>query len=161
MSCYPGVLAIIRHRLAHPLYRLGLRMLARMISETSHSQTGIDIHPGATIGEAFFIDHGTGVVIGETAIVGRGVRLYQGVTLGARRFETGGDGLLAKDYPRHPILEDDVVVYAGASILGRITVGRGSVIAGSVWLTHSVPPHSQVSQARARNEDAFEGGGGI
>lgn len=159
MCCYPGVAAIIRHRLAHELYRLHAPMLARIISEIAHSLTGIDIHPGAEIGERFFIDHGTGVVIGETAVIGRGVRLYQGVTLGARRFELGENGALAKNYPRHPILEDDVVVYAGASILGRITIGRGSVIAGSVWLTQSVPANSQVTQAKSRSEAFHEGGG--
>jgi serine O-acetyltransferase len=135
-------------------------MLARIVSEVAHSLTGIDIHPGALIEESFFIDHGTGVVIGETAVIGRRVRIYQGVTLGARRFEIDDSGALAKNYPRHPILEDDVVVYAGASILGRITVGRGSTIAGSVWLTHDVPPGSTITQAKARSE-AFDDGGGI
>ena len=160
MSCYPGVMAIIRHRFAHELYRLGAPMLARIISEISHSSTGIDIHPGAQIGEGIFIDHGTGVVIGETAIIGKRVRLYQAVTLGAKRFEVDEHGALAKTYPRHPIVEDDVVIYAGATILGRITVGRGSTIAGNVWLTHSVPPGSTISQARPRGE-TFDDGGGI
>jgi serine O-acetyltransferase len=159
MGCYPGVTAIIRHRLAHSLYRLGARMLARIISEISHSATGIDIHPGAEIGESFFIDHGTGVVVGGTAVIGRRVRLYQAVTLGARRFEVDEQGALKKNYPRHPIIEDDVVIYAGATILGRITVGRGSVIAGNVWLTHSVPPGSAITQATPR-QDAFEDGRG-
>jgi serine O-acetyltransferase len=159
MCCYPGVAAIIRHRLAHGLHRLGARMLARIISEIAHSLTGIDIHPGAAIGERFFIDHGTGVVIGETAVIGRGVRLYQGVTLGARRFELDENGALAKNYQRHPILEDDVVVYAGASVLGRIVVGRGSIIAGSVWLTYSVPPDSQITQAKAARDVIHEAGG--
>lgn len=154
MCCYPGVAAIIRHRLAHELYRLGAPMLARIVSEVAHSLTGIDIHPGAEIGESFFIDHGAGVVIGETAVIGRRVRLYQGVTLGARRFETDEAGVLAKRYPRHPILEDDVVVYAGASVLGRVTVGRGSIIAGSVWLTQSTPPGSRITQAKARTAAA-------
>jgi serine O-acetyltransferase len=149
MCCYPGVAAVIRHRLAHRLYTLGAPMLARIVSEAAHSLTGIDIHPGAEIGESFFIDHGTGVVIGETAIIGKRVRLYQGVTLGARRFEKTDGGSLAKNYPRHPVLEDDVIVYAGAAILGRILVGRGSTIAGSVWLTQSVPPRSVVTQAHA------------
>jgi serine O-acetyltransferase len=161
MSSYPGVTAVIRHRLAHGLYRLGAPMSARVISEVAHSLTGIDIHPGAQIGESFFIDHGTGVVIGETAVIGKRCRLYQGVTLGARRFEVAADGSLAKDYPRHPILEDDVVVYAGASILGRITVGRGSTIAGNVWLTDSVPAQSRVSQVKARSEQDFDYGAGI
>ena len=160
MCCYPGVSSIIRHRLAHELYRLGLPMLARIVAEEAHSATGIDIHPGAQIGESFFVDHGTGVVIGETAIIGARVRLYQGVTLGARRFETDADGGLLKNYPRHPIIEDDVVIYAGATVLGRITVGAGSTIAGSVWLTHSVPPGSSITQAKPRT-DGFDGGAGI
>jgi serine O-acetyltransferase len=160
MCCYPGVAAIIRHRLAHGLYRLGAPMLARIISEVAHTMTGIDIHPGAQIGESFFIDHGTGVVIGETAILGARVRLYQGVTLGARRFEVDQRGALLKNYPRHPIIEDDVVIYAGATVLGRITVGRASTIAGSVWLTQGVPPASVITQAKAR-KDAVDDGGGI
>ncbi len=158
MCCYPGVTAIIRHRLAHSLHRLGALMLARIISEVAHAATGIDIHPGAQIGESFFIDHGTGVVIGGTAVIGKRVRLYQAVTLGARRFEVDQSGTLKKDYPRHPIIEDDVVIYAGATILGRITVGSGSVIAGNVWLTHSVPPGSAITQAVHRS-GAFDDGG--
>ena len=158
ISCYPGVMAIIHHRLAHALYQLGAPMLARTVSEAAHASTGIDIHPGAQIGEGFFIDHGTGVVIGETTIIGRRVRIYQAVTLGAKRFETGAEGRLLKDYPRHPIIEDDVVIYAGATILGRITVGAGSVIAGNVWLTHGVPPRSSISQAKER-DDVADGGG--
>ena len=158
--CYPGVAAVIRHRLAHELYLLGAPMLARIIAEIAHSQTSIDIHPGAEIGESFFIDHGTGVVIGETAIIGRNVRLYQAVTLGAKRFDTDETGALVKGKPRHPILEDDVVIYAGATVLGRITIGRGSSIGGNVWLTHSVPPGSNVTQAKARTE-TFDDGGGI
>lgn len=160
MSCYPGVAAIIRHRLSHALFRLDMPILARTISELTHSTTGIDIHPGAEIGEGLFIDHGTGVVIGETAIIGRRVRLYQAVTLGARRFKVDEQGALLKKYGRHPIIEDDVVIYAGATILGRITIGRGSVISGNVWLTNSVPPGSTITQAKARS-DAFEDGGGI
>jgi serine O-acetyltransferase len=157
---FPGFAAIIRHRLAHQLYRLGVTMIARIIAEHAHSETGIDIHPGAEIGEGFFIDHGTGVVIGETAIIGRNVRLYQAVTLGAKRFEADGDRALRKNYPRHPIVEDDVVIYAGATILGRVTVGRGSSIGGNVWLTQSVPPNSNVTQAKPRNE-SFDDGAGI
>ncbi|WP_029891036.1 serine O-acetyltransferase EpsC [Polycyclovorans algicola] len=148
LLCYPGILALIHHRLAHALYKLELPLLARIVAEIAHSATGIDIHPGATIGEHFFIDHGTGVVIGETAIIGQRVRLYQAVTLGAKRFEVGEDGQLTKGNARHPIVEDDVVIYAGATILGRITIGKGSSIGGNVWLTHSVPPGSQISQAR-------------
>jgi serine O-acetyltransferase len=158
--CYPGVAAVIRHRLAHQLYMSGAPMLARIISEIAHSETGVDIHPGAEIGEGFFIDHGTGVVIGETAIIGRRVRLYQAVTLGAKHFETDETGALIKGQPRHPIVEDDVVIYAGATVLGRITVGQGSSIGGNVWLTHSVPPKSNVIQAKVRTE-SFNDGGGI
>jgi serine O-acetyltransferase len=158
--CYPGITAIIRHRLAHELYLLGVPMLARIISEVAHSETGIDIHPGAEIGGSFFIDHGTGVVIGETSIIGRHVRLYQAVTLGAKRFEVDEHGALLKNYARHPIVEDDVVIYAGATILGRITIGRGSAIGGNVWLTQSVPPGSNITQAKLRSE-AFDDGGGI
>jgi len=161
MCCYPGVAAIIRHRLAHGLYRLGARMLARIISEVAHSTTGIDIHPGAQIGESFFIDHGTGVVIGETAVIGRRVRLYQGVTLGARRFEAGDDGALLKNYRRHPTIGDNVVIYAGATVLGPINVGTGSTIAGSVWLTSSVPAGSIITQAKALRSEDFDHGGGI
>lgn len=149
LLCYPGILALIHHRIAHELYRLELPLLARIIAELAHSETGIDIHPGATIGHHFFIDHGTGVVIGETAIIGDNVRLYQAVTLGAKRFELGEDGALAKGQPRHPIVEDGVVIYAGATLLGRITIGAGSTIGGNVWLTRSVPPGSQVTQARS------------
>ena len=120
-----------------------------MIAELAHSLTGIDIHPGAQIGERFFIDHGTGVVIGETAVIGRNVRLYQAVTLGAKRFPAAEDGSLVKGDARHPIVEDDVVIYAGATGLGRVTIGSGSTIGGNVWLTRSVPPGSNVSQAQA------------
>ena len=152
LLCYPGIQAVIAHRLAHQLYRLGVPLLARVISELSHAETGIDIHPGAQIGAGFFIDHGTGVVIGETAIIGRRVRIYQAVTLGAKRFEVDADGSLQKDYPRHPIVEDDVVIYAGATILGRIIIGQGSVIGGNVWLTRSVPAHSQITQANSQHD---------
>jgi serine O-acetyltransferase len=147
LVCYPGIQAIIHHRIAHELHQLGLPLVARIVSEIAHSETGIDIHPGATIGERFFIDHGTGVVIGETAVIGRHVRLYQAVTLGAKRFPTDEHGQLIKGSPRHPILEDDVVIYAGATVLGRITIGQGSVIGGNVWLTHSVPANSHITQA--------------
>ena len=156
--CYPGVAAIIRHRIAHRLYLLGAPLLARIIAELAHAQTGIDIHPGAEIGESFFIDHGTGVVIGETARLGRRVRLYQAVTLGAKRFEVDASGAIVKGGDRHPILEDDVVVYAGATILGRITIGRGSSIGGGVWLTKSVPPGSIITQAKS---ESFDEGAGI
>ncbi|MEQ1531341.1 MAG: serine O-acetyltransferase EpsC, partial [Methylococcales bacterium] len=140
LICYPGITAIIHHRLAHVLYQLGVPMVARLISELAHSATGIDIHPGAQIGHGFFIDHGTGVVIGETTIIGNHVRLYQAVTLGAKRFLKAEDGSLLKGNARHPIVEDDVIIYAGATILGRITICKGSTIGGNIWLTHSVPP---------------------
>jgi len=153
LLCYPGILAMIHHRLAHCLYGLGLPLLARIIAEQAHAETGIDIHPGATIGAGFFIDHGTGVVIGETALIGQRVRLYQAVTLGAKRFPANADGTLQKGLPRHPIVEDDVVIYAGATLLGRITVGKGAVIGGNVWLTHDVPPGARVAQAASREDD--------
>jgi len=160
LVCYPGITAITHHRLAHILYQLGVPLVARVISELAHSATGIDIHPGAKIGESFFIDHGTGVVIGETAVIGRHVRVYQAVTLGAKRFQKDDDGILVKGNARHPIVEDDVVIYAGATILGRITIGRGSTIGGNVWLTYSVPPGSNITQAHVRSE-LFHDGGGI
>ncbi|MFC5431906.1 serine O-acetyltransferase EpsC [Paraburkholderia denitrificans] len=150
LLCYPGVWAMTHHRLAHALHRLGVPLLARFINEIAHSATGIDIHPGAQIGSSFFIDHGTGVVIGETAIIGERVRIYQTVTLGAKSFAADLDGTLVKGNARHPIVEDDVVIYAGATILGRVTIGRGSVIGGNVWLTHSVPPGSSVRQSKVR-----------
>ena len=151
LLCYPGVLALIHHRLAHPLYTLGLPLLARIIAELAHSQTGIDIHPGAQIGDSFFIDHGTGVVIGETAVIGKGVRIYQAVTLGAKRFATDEEGHLEKGGLRHPVVEDDVVIYAGATILGRVTLGKGAVIGGNVWITSSVPPGASITQANLRH----------
>ena len=149
LVCYPGITAIIHHRLAHVLYELGAPLVARIISEIAHSATGIDIHPGAQIDASFFIDHGTGVVIGETAIIGKRVRVYQAVTLGAQRFEKDSNGILVKGHARHPIVEDDVVIYAGATILGRITIGQGTTVGGNVWLTHSVPPNSNIIQAHA------------
>jgi len=149
LVCYPGITAITHYRLAHVLYTLGAPLTARMVSELAHSTTGIDIHPGAQIGDSFFIDHGTGVVIGETAVIGRRVRLYQAVTLGAKRFATDDNGALVKGEARHPHVEDDVVIYAGATVLGRVVIGRGSVIGGNVWLTRSVPAGSHVAQAQA------------
>ena len=151
LLCYPGMTAVIYYRVAHALYELGARLPARLISDIAHSTTGIDIHPAATIGGYFFIDHGTGVVIGETTIIGERVRLYQAVTLGAKRFQEGDNGMLLKGNARHPIVADDVVIYAGATILGRITIGKGSIIGGNVWLTYSVPPGSNVLQAQMRN----------
>ena len=152
LLCYPGVLAMIHHRLAHELYQLDLRLLARIVAELAHGATGIDIHPGAQIGKGFFIDHGTGVVIGETTIIGDHVRVYQAVTLGAKRFPSNAEGHLEKGLARHPIVEDEVVIYAGATILGRVTLGRGAVIGGNVWLTHDVAPGANVTQAISRNE---------
>lgn len=158
--CYPGMLAITSYRLAHELHRLGVPLIPRIITEHAHSQTGIDIHPGAKIGDRFFIDHGTGVVIGESAEIGDRVRIYQGVTLGAKSFPMDDQGKPVKGVPRHPIVEDDVVIYAGATILGRIRIGRGSVIGGNVWVTNDVGPGSRVTQARSRKE-YFTSGGGI
>ena len=158
--CYPGLLAITNYRLAHELWKLKVPLIPRMMTEHAHSITGIDIHPGATIGESFFIDHGTGVVIGETTIIGDRVKLYQGVTLGAKRIPTDESGKPVKGVPRHPIVEDDVVIYGGATILGRIRIGRRAVVGGNVWLTHDVAPGGRVTQAQARYED-YEGGGGI
>lgn len=142
---YPGLLAIIVHRLAHPLYVEGIPLIPRIMSEYAHSITGIDIHPGAQIGPGFFIDHGTGVVIGETCTIGRHVKLYQGVTLGALSFPKDANGRLVKGIKRHPDVGDNVVIYAGATILGGETViGVNSEVGGNVWLTHSVPPNSKV-----------------
>jgi serine O-acetyltransferase len=149
LICYPGAIASLHHRIAHPLYELGAPIVARIVSELANGRTGIDIHPGATIGGHFFIDHGTGVVIGETAIIGERVRLYQHVTLGART-PAGTTDLAPRDrYARHPIVEDDVVIYAGATILGRVSIGRGTTIGGNVWLLSDVPPDSIVTQPEA------------
>lgn len=158
--CYPSIRAMINHRTAHTLLDLGVPLIPRIISEMSHSDTGIDIHPGAEIGEYFCIDHGTGVVIGETCIIGDHVRIYQGVTLGAKRFELDKAGNPVKNLPRHPIIEDGVVIYSNANILGRITIGRNSVIGGSVWVTRSVPPNSRLQQQKAV-ESSFINGLGI
>ena len=152
LLCYPGILAVIHHRVAHRLYGLGVPLLARIVAEIAHGQTGIDIHPGASIGAGFFIDHGTGVVIGETAVIGRQVRLYQAVTLGAKSFPTDEQGNPVKGLPRHPVLEDEVVVYAGATVLGRVTLGRGATVGGNVWLTHDLAPGTHVTQAQSRHE---------
>jgi serine O-acetyltransferase len=147
--CYPGLLALSTHRLAHELFRLGVPLLPRMMSEGAHRVTGIDIHPGASIGPGFFIDHGTGVVIGETTVIGARCTLYQGVTLGALSFPRDAEGKLIRGTKRHPTLEDDVTVYAGATILGGDTViGRGSIVAGGVFVTRSVPPDHVVQGPR-------------
>ncbi len=159
LLCYPGIHAVIHYRLAHLLYQLGLPLLARLITEKAHSESGIDIHPGAKIDEGFFIDHGTGVVIGETAIIGKRVRIYQAVTLGAKSFITDEEGNLQKSYQRHPIVEDDVVIYAGATVLGRITIGARSSIGGNVWLTRSVPPDSNIRQANILQRKFIDGDG--
>jgi serine O-acetyltransferase len=151
--CYPGILAITNYRLAHALSSLGVPIIPRMITEVAHSTTGIDIHPGAVIGESFFIDHGTGIVIGETCIIGQHVRIYQGVTLGAKSFQLDGKGNPVRGIARHPIVEDDVTIYSGATILGRVTIGKGSVIGGNVWLVESVPPGSRITQTQSRAED--------
>lgn len=153
LLCYPGILAIIYHRVAHEFYKQDLSLLARLTAELAHSKTGIDIHPGAQIDQGFFIDHGTGVVIGETCIIGKNVRIYQAVTLGAKRFEVDENGHLQKEYARHPIVEDNVVIYAGATILGRITIGQGAIIGGNVWITKSVAPNSAVSQSSATKSE--------
>src|ERR1035438_8137369 len=148
---YPGFLALANQRLAHELLKLGVPLLPRMITEQAHGITGIDIHPGARIGERFFIDHGTGVVIGETSVIGHNVRIYQGVTLGAKSFPLDADGHPTKGVPRHPVVEDDVIIYSNATILGRITLGKGSAIGGKVWLTRSVPPGSVITQANEKD----------
>ena len=157
--CYPVVNAMTHYRIAHELHKLGIPVLPRIITELAHSKTGIDIHPGATIGDHFSIDHGTGVVIGETAIIGSHVTLYQGVTLGAKSFKYDADGNMI-NCPRHPILEDNVTVYSNSSILGRITIGHDSVGGGNIWLSHSIPPHSKILQSKAIDA-SFTGGLGI
>ena len=145
VMAYPGLYAVTIHRLAHVLYTLKVPIIPRVMSELAHSKTGIDIHPGATIGERFFIDHGTGVVIGETTIIGRNVRLYQGVTLGGLSFDKDSNGALVKGLKRHPNIEDNVVIYANATILGGdTTIGHDSEIGGNVWIKESVPPYSRV-----------------
>lgn len=152
ISCYPVIKALTNYRMAHELLRLGVPLIPRMLTEMAHSETGIDIHPGAQIGESFTIDHGTGVVIGETCIIGRHVKLYQGVTLGARSFPLDADGNPIKGIPRHPILEDDVIVYSNATILGRITIGRGAQIGGNIWVTTDIPAGCRVVQGKAKHE---------
>jgi serine O-acetyltransferase len=150
--CYPSIKALTNYRIAHELHRLGVDIIPRIIAEMAHSATGIDIHPGAQIGERFFIDHGTGTVIGETAIIGNNVRLYQGVTLGAKSFPTDEKKRLVKGLARHPIVEDDVIIYSGATILGRVTIGKGSVIGGNVWVTHDIQPGARVLQKKDQSE---------
>ena len=158
--CYPAIRAITNYRIAHRMVELNVPLIPRYIAEMAHSETGIDIHPGAEIGEFFAIDHGTGVVIGSTSIIGNHVKIYQGVTLGAKSFELDENGNPVKGIPRHPIVEDNVVIYAGATILGRVTIGKNSVIGGNVWLTRSLPPNSKVIQDRPR-ENSYSNGSGI
>ena len=150
--CYPSIQAMIHYRVAHELLLLSIPVLPRIITELAHSETGIDIHPGAQIGEYFSIDHGTGVVIGETAIIGNHVNLYKGVTLGAKNFVLDESGNPI-NVPRHPIIEDNVVIYSNATVLGRITIGHDSVIGGNVWLTNSVPPHSRIVHQKASSNE--------
>ena len=157
--CYPVMNTMTHYRIAHKLHELRIPVIPRIITELAHSKTGIDIHPGAQIGEYFAIDHGTGVVIGETCIIGNHVTLYQGVTLGAKSFKYDENGNML-NVPRHPIIEDNVTVYSNASILGRITIGHDSVIGGNIWVTHSVPPYSRIQQMKAV-ETNFDGGLGI
>lgn len=158
--CYPVVQAMIHHRTAHRLHKQGVPIIPRVIAEMAHSATGIDIHPAAQIGEYFSIDHGTGVVIGATSIIGRHVMLYQGVTLGAKNFNYDERGIPI-DEPRHPILEDHVTVYSNTSILGRVRIGHHTVVGGNVWLTHDVPAHSRVLQSQAIEQPYFHDGAGI
>ena len=157
--CYPVVNTMTHYRVAHKLHEMQVPVIPRIITEQAHSKTGIDIHPGAQIGEYFSIDHGTGVVIGETSIIGNHVTLYQGVTLGAKSFKYDEQGNML-NVPRHPIIEDNVTVYSNASILGRITIGHDSVIGGNIWLTHSVPPYSRILQSKAVDV-SFQDGLGI
>jgi serine O-acetyltransferase len=148
ICCYPAIRAISNYRIAHELLVLGVPLIPRIITEMAHSETGIDIHPGATIGHHFTIDHGTGVVIGETCIIGNNVKLYQGVTLGAKSFPLDEHGNPIKGIARHPILEDDVIVYSNATILGRITIGQGATIGGNIWVTEDVPAGERIVQRR-------------
>lgn len=158
--CYPGVRVMLHYRTAHELLELEVPVAPRLLTEMAHSATGIDIHPGAQIGEYFAIDHGTGVVIGATTVIGHHVMLYQGVTLGARNIRYDHDGRPV-DEPRHPILEDNVTVYANTTILGRVVIGHDTVVGGNVWLTHSVPPRSRILQTRAIEQPLFADGAGI
>lgn len=158
--CYPGIRVMLHYRTAHELLQLEVPVAPRLLTEMAHSATGIDIHPGAQIGEYFAIDHGTGVVIGATTVIGNHVMLYQGVTLGAKNIRYDHDGRPV-DEPRHPILEDNVTVYANTTILGRVVIGHDTVVGGNVWLTHSVPPRSRILQTRAIEQPLFADGAGI
>jgi len=150
ICCYPVIKAMTNYRVAHALVQLGVPLIPRIITEMAHSETGIDIHPEAQIGHHFTIDHGTGVVIGATCIIGNHVKLYQGVTLGAKSFPLDANGHPIKGIPRHPILEDNVIVYSNATILGRITIGKGTIIGGNLWVTESTKPGEQLVQAKKR-----------
>ena len=156
--CYPAVKAMLHHRFAHLLFEKNIPFLPRIISELSHSETGIDIHPGAKIDDYFAIDHGTGIVIGETCVIGKNVTIYQGVTLGAKNFKYDEEGL-PLNIERHPIIEDNVTIYSNASVLGRITIGHDSIIGGNVWITDNVPPYSRIVQGVARSESFSDGAG--
>lgn len=157
--CYPGLKAITNHRIAHELLKLEVPLIPRIISEMAHSETGIDIHPAAEIGEYFAIDHGTGIVIGETCVIGDHVKIYQGVTLGAKSFPLDDDGNPIKGIARHPIVKDHAIIYSGASILGRITIGAHAMIGGNVWITEDVEDHSKVLQRRAKEQSFYSGSG--
>ena len=150
ICCYPVIRAVTNYRIAHELHRLNVPLIPRIITEMAHSETGIDIHPGAQIGHHFTIDHGTGVVIGATCIIGNHVKLYQGVTLGAKSFPCDEQGNPIKGIPRHPILEDNVIVYSNATILGRITIGEGATIGGNIWVTESVPAGARIVQRKSK-----------
>ena len=153
ISCYPAIKAIGNYRIAHKLIELGVPLIPRIVSELAHSETGIDIHPGAQIGDYFTIDHGTGIVIGETCIIGNHVKLYQGVTLGAKSFPVDENGNPIKGIPRHPILEDNVIVYSNSTILGRVTIGKDAVIGANIWLMEDVAPGTQVVQRKKQTGD--------
>ena len=157
---YPAIQVMLHHRTAHALHSLGVPIIPRIIAEKAHSQTGIDIHPAATIDEYFAIDHGTGIVIGATTIIGKHVMLYQGVTLGAKNFQYDANGL-PLDIPRHPIVEDNVTIYSNTSVLGRIRIGHDTIIGGNIWITQDVPPHSRILQSKPQREHGFSDGAGI
>ena len=158
--CYPAVEVMLHYRTAHELLALGVPVIPRMLTEMAHSTTGIDIHPAARIGEYFAIDHGTGIVIGETTVIGNHVMLYQGVTLGAKNFRYDELGRPV-NAPRHPVIEDNVTIYSNTSVLGRVTIGHDTVVGGNVWLTHDVPPHSRIIQGRAISHTGFTDGAGL
>jgi len=160
ICCYPAITVMLHYRVAHALHQLGLPLLPRMLTERAHSMTGIDIHPAAQIGDSFSIDHGTGIVIGATCIIGHDVMLYQGVTLGAKNFHHDADGRLL-DQPRHPIIEDNVTIYSNTSVLGRVRIGHDSVIGGNLWITHDVEPRSVIRQSKPVKQIGFSDGAGI